>query len=84
MSLYIVSKLHKSVLITGGRIDCCISSSRATHAGRWLTALSPGTVALLMAVNGDSICRHDFPQHAFLSVIITCKLLALKLFSILG
>lgn len=70
MSLYIASKLHKSVLIREDVLIAVFQAAVLCMPARGRQRCPPGTVAPLMALNGDSICSHDFPQHAFLSLII--------------
>lgn len=53
------------------RFVCVFQASALSTPCLWLTVLSRGKVASVIAVNGDSICRHDFLQPALLSVIIT-------------
>lgn len=71
MSLYVFSKAHEVALVLGEHIDLCVYiSSRALLTRCLWPAALPGDVAPLIAVNGDSMCRHHFLHHAFLAVII--------------
>lgn len=70
MILYIFSKVHKVALVLGEHIDLCVYfQQRLTHTVP-AAGCSPGGGGPLIAVNGSSICRHHFLQHAFLAVII--------------